>query len=86
MTAVGLRRTIMSAQRCPKCGVDAFTWSIDEEISPLTIWHCSVCLYRAEEDESLEHACEECGDGQICLRDDAHEYRFCLGCGREALL
>ena len=45
----------MATQKCPKCNQDSFTWFIDEETSSLTIWFCTECNYKAEEDERLEN-------------------------------
>jgi hypothetical protein len=74
----------MALQHCPKCGVKAFTWLIDEDVSPLTQWHCTTCSYAAEEDESLGRVCGACGRSEVCLRDGDRHYRFCFGCGKVA--
>jgi Zn finger protein HypA/HybF involved in hydrogenase expression len=74
----------MGLQRCPKCGSEAFSWSVDKELSQFTLWRCAQCSYGAEEDESKERACESCGGGDVWLRDGDREYRFCIGCGRIA--
>ncbi|CAN0371211.1 unnamed protein product, partial [Ectocarpus sp. 4 AP-2014] len=42
------------ANRCPKCEVKGFTWSVDEERGSLTYWDCTACSYEATEDESHE--------------------------------
>jgi hypothetical protein len=72
----------MGLHRCPKCGIQTFTWSIDEDVSALTQWHCTMCPYAAEEDESLERACDACGGGEGWLRDGDRSYRFCFDCGK----
>jgi len=50
----------MATQICPSCQLDSFTWSIDEEESPLTKWGCYECGYIAFEDDSLERECSNC--------------------------
>jgi hypothetical protein len=72
----------MSLQPCPNCGRRAFTWSLDDEVSPLTQWHGSLCRYRAEEDESRESGCQACGAQRSRLRlsDRNGTYWFCLSC------
>lgn len=71
----------MSLIRCPKCEQDGFTWSVDDEVSPLTMWNCSLCGYHAEEDESKEMACCNCGQkGAMLLDDGAECYRYCDVC------
>jgi hypothetical protein len=71
----------MATQICPKCKEDSFTWSIDEEESPLTYWHCYNCLYGAYEDEKLECICENCGiKTKSRLKDESTEYWWCSSC------
>lgn len=72
----------MSLQICPLCRERAFTWHIDEDLSPLTQWHCSLCDYRAEEDESQESECDCCGGERSCvsLSDGLRAYWFCFAC------
>jgi len=50
----------MSAHKCPNCLNDDFYWQVDEEQSPLTIWDCGNCGYRAFEDEKDESECPDC--------------------------
>ena len=71
----------MTALICPKCKEDSFTWMIDEEISPLTIWGCYNCNYEAFEDESEERPCNHCSTHtEIKLRDKTKEYWWCNHC------
>jgi hypothetical protein len=44
----------MTQQLCPICRESSFTWSLDENTSPLTRWDCSACSAHFYEDESLE--------------------------------
>jgi phage/plasmid primase-like uncharacterized protein len=72
----------MTAQLCPRCRQIGLTWSIDEEESPLTQWHCSLCEYVAWEDESKEQPCHMCGrQGSILIEDESGTYRYCFACG-----
>ena len=71
----------MATQICPKCKEDAFTWSIDDEITDLTIWNCYNCLYQAFEDETSERICKQCGKKtESKLKDDQKEYWWCSSC------
>jgi len=72
----------MSLQFCPKCDRRAMTWSVDEEASPLTQWHCSLCRYSAEEDESRESTCPSCGSEKsyLLLSDTAGVFWFYFKC------
>jgi hypothetical protein len=56
------------------------TWSIDEAVSPLTQWSCSLCGYSAREDESRESTCHACGTekSRLLLSDPNGSYWFCL--------
>jgi len=71
----------MATQICPKCKVDDFTWTMDEEESPLTIWDCGNCNYRAFENESDERICSNCSKGtESKLRDSEKDYWWCFTC------
>jgi ssDNA-binding Zn-finger/Zn-ribbon topoisomerase 1 len=72
----------MSTQICPKCGSRGFTWHIDEAVSPLTQWFCSVCRYTAEEDESRLSTCPSCNveKARLLLSDQEGVYCFCQQC------
>jgi hypothetical protein len=71
----------MSEQYCPNCKEKAFVWAIDEDVSPNTQWYCSACKYRAEEDESAEGICDECGTKNKMLLKSKNEcFRFCSNC------
>jgi hypothetical protein len=72
----------MSANFCPNCGERGFTWSIDEEVSRLTQWYCSICEYSASEDEAQASTCPTCGAGgaNLLLSDTGGGYRFCIEC------
>ena len=72
----------MSVQVCPRCSQRGFTWYLDDEVGPLTQWHCSLCGYHAQEDESLVSACPVCGQPGMRLRlsDARGEFWFCLSC------
>ncbi len=73
----------MATQICPNCKKDSFTWSIAEEVSPLTYWGCHLCHYGAYEDESFERKCSKCGEkNQSKLEDDDKEYWWCSSCDR----
>lgn len=58
------------------------TWSIDEEVSPLMQWYCSLCRYSAQEDESRESNCPACGDenSYLLLSDKTGTFWFCVKC------
>jgi hypothetical protein len=71
----------MSALPCPKCGEIGFTWAIDSDNSRLTQWRCSLCHYRAEEDEADQRSCPVCArEGAIRLRDVVECYLYCSEC------
>lgn len=73
----------MATQICPKCKEDSFTWSIDEEISDLTIWGCYKCSYQAFEDELDERNCSKCGNKTATrLRDEAKVFWWCSTCNK----
>lgn len=72
----------MATQICPTCKQDSFTWSIDEEESPLTFWGCD-CGYNAYEDESRERVCEVCTiKTESHMRDDQKEFWWCSSCNK----
>lgn len=71
----------MSLYNCPKCNEKAFTWWINEEVSPLTNWSCGECRYVAREDETLERVCSACREkAELQLEDDAKTYWWCCRC------
>ena len=71
----------MSTQICPNCQEDAFTWCLDEEVSPLTMWGCFKCRYIAYEDETLERECSVCGiKTESRLQDDVKTYWWFCRC------
>ena len=71
----------MATQICPNCQEDTFSWSIDEELSLLTLWHCYKCDYQAEEDESYERNCSKCGkQTESKLKDSLKDYWWCSTC------
>lgn len=71
----------MSLQTCPNCNKQSFTWSIDEEESPLTYWGCYKCEYGAYEDESQERICSNCGKKtESRMKDEEKEYWWCSSC------
>ena len=47
----------MTAQVCSTCHAQHMIWSLDEEASPYTQWHCGTCGYHAEENETKEADC-----------------------------
>lgn len=72
----------MSQQICPECGQKKITWSIDEEVSPFTLWFCWACKYSAEEDEKREGDCPRCGSKWCSLvKDEDGFHRWCTTCG-----
>ena len=71
----------MTQQYCPNCKEKAFVWSIDEEDSPNTQWHCSLCKYRAEENEELEGECKACETkSNLYMKSGSSYFQFCLTC------
>jgi len=71
----------MATQICPNCKKDSFTWSIDEEISELTIWGCYECEYQAFENESKERNCTKCSKKtESRLKDNEKEFWWCSTC------
>ncbi len=71
----------MSEQICPNCNQMAFTWSIDEDISGFTLWYCSLCSFKAQEDESKECQCDSCGDKSLMyLKAGESNFWFCTTC------
>lgn len=77
----------MGTQLCPKCKNDSFTWSMDDEISDLTIWGCYKCDYRALENESDERNCGKCGKKtESKLKDEENEYWWCSTCNATEII
>lgn len=77
----------MALQICPNCRAEQFTWSIDEEESPLTKWACGHCGYQAYEDESFERVCNDCGKKvELKLDDGQKEYWWCCRCNKTTLI
>jgi DNA-directed RNA polymerase subunit RPC12/RpoP len=77
----------MSTQICPNCKIDNFTWKVDEEESPLTIWDCGNCRYRAFENESDERNCSKCGKKtESKLKDNKKEYWWCSNCNTTEII
>ncbi|WP_396637395.1 hypothetical protein [Maribacter sp. R77961] len=71
----------MATQICPKFKVDSFNWKVDEDESPLTIWDCGNCNYRAFENETDERNCSNCGKKtESKLKDNKKEYWWCSNC------
>jgi hypothetical protein len=70
----------MSALPCPKCREIGFTWAIDSDNSRLTQWRCSVCPYRAEEDEAEQPALSARGKVRFAFRDVVECYLYCSEC------
>ena len=71
----------MSLQICPKCKEKHFSWSIDKEVSEMTLWYCGCCKYSAKEDEAQETFCPKCGEkSYMLLQDDSETYRYCHRC------
>lgn len=76
----------MTAHACPKCKELAFTWALYDD-DAYTVWFCSSCNYRAEENESLEGPCIKCDDlYSIALKDGNSCYRYCTECGSNTSL
>jgi len=76
----------MSVHKCPNCKDFGFVWQVDEDVSPLTIWDCGECGYRAFEDESLESECPDCNyQFRMFLKDEKLEYWWCTKCGRKTI-
>jgi hypothetical protein len=72
----------MALQNCPKCGKKRFTWTVDEEVSQLTLWYCNACGYSAQEDEKKVRKCVRCGEpGMIRLADADGAHWWCFRCG-----
>lgn len=77
----------MATQICPKCKKGSFTWSMDEEITELTIWGCYRCYYQAFEDESDKRNCQKCGKKtESKLKDDEKEYWWCSNCNTTEII
>jgi len=73
----------MATQICPNCNSDNFNWKVDEEESPLTIWDCENCQYRAFENESDERYCSICKlKSESKLIDSIKEYWWCSSCNK----
>jgi len=72
----------MTAHACPRCRETGFTWYLRDEKSPLTQWSCARCKYSAQEDESKETTCRDCGAASASeLRDERGTYYYCFTCG-----
>jgi hypothetical protein len=58
-------------------------WSLDEDVSPFTQWHCGSCGYHALEDEAKEADCSRCGVqlSMLLLKDKESTRRWCSACG-----
>lgn len=68
---------------CPSCKAYGFTWTIDDEESPLTRWGCIACGYLAWEDEAFERVCTTCGiKTESLLQDEAQKYWWCARCNK----
>ena len=77
----------MSAHKCPNCNDYRFHWSVDEEVTPLTMWNCWECHYHALEDESLESECPDCHyPHRIRLEKEDTKYWWCTDCSTKTLL
>jgi DNA-directed RNA polymerase subunit RPC12/RpoP len=77
----------MATQICPKCKKDSFTWSMDDEISDLTIWGCYKCFYQAHENEADERYCSKCGKkSESKLKDSEKEYWWCSNCNTTVII
>ncbi|GGD02779.1 hypothetical protein [Hyunsoonleella pacifica] len=75
----------MASLICPNCGEDSFTWSLDEEISELTIWNCYKCEYQAYENEKDERNCQNCERRtETKLKDNRKEYWWCSDCNSKS--
>ncbi len=71
----------MSEQYCPNCDKKSFIWALDEDNSPLTQWHCSLCDFHAEENEMVESLCDNCGTKHnLYLKSVNGYFRFCTNC------
>ena len=71
----------MAEQICPNCKVETFNWQVDDDVSPLTIWDCRNCNYRAFENQSDERNCLNCNKKiESKLQDDKKEYWWCSNC------
>jgi len=78
----------MATQICPNCKEDSFTWATDENENGefITTWGCS-CGYFANEDESKEKTCEDCGKRTKCeLEDENKIYWWCSSCNRTEII
>jgi len=65
----------MASQICPKCKSNSLFWKVDEDQSPLTIWGCGNCGYRAFENESDERICSDCGKkNESKFKDSENEF------------
>lgn len=77
----------MAEQICPACKHEAFNWSFDEELIPHTYWGCWHCGYSANEDESLERICKDCGmKTESRLEDPKKKYWWCSQCNKVTLI
>ena len=71
----------MALVLCPICKQKGFTWALDD--NEQTHWHCSLCEYSAEEDESKEKPCPICQKetGAVLLMHDGQSFYWCVLCG-----
>ena len=77
----------MTAITCPNCGKPGFTWSIDEEVTQRTEWHCGICGYAAEEYEDRKAVCPSCSEGSYMLLKAEHKLlNYCWKCGEKEVL
>ena len=77
----------MAEVNCPNCKENAFTWYIDEEESPFTIWYCRICKYVAYEDETTVRNCSTCDTRtETELKDDLKKYWWCSRCDKITLI
>ena len=77
----------MAEVNCPNCKENYFTWYIDEEESPLTVWYCRNCEYIAYEDEATERECSDChAKTESELKDNVKKYWWCSTCDRITLI
>lgn len=77
----------MSLHKCPNCKEIGFFWSVDHEITSLTIWNCSICGYHALEDESFESTCPDCNYAyRLLMKKEDSEYWWCSKCARKTII
>ena len=77
----------MAEQNCPNCKENTFTWYVDEEESPDTIWRCRSCDYIAYEDKSTMRSCSNCKNAtESELKDSFKKYWWCSRCDKITLI